>query len=288
VTNTVPIVASLEAAMAGCDAIFCDIWGVLHNGVTGFAAASKALARIRATGTPVVLLSNAPRPSTSVLPQLARLGVLRTAFDDILTSGDLTRDLIAARKPTRFVHIGPDRDGPVFEGLGVEPAHAEEAGYILCTGLLDDTIETPEDYRSFLSELVTRGLPMLCANPDLVIDRGGKEIYCAGALAQLYETLGGHAEIIGKPFAAVYEAALAKASRIAGRPLEPRSVLAIGDSFRTDIAGAAAFGAKTLLIASGIHSADFLGADATIDRDKAKIALAREKHPPDFLMHSLA
>jgi HAD superfamily hydrolase (TIGR01459 family) len=288
VTIKTNFIAALEDAITGCDAIFCDIWGVLHNGVNGFAAASKALVRIREAGKPVVLLSNAPRPSTSVLPQLARLGVLRTAFDDILTSGDVTREMIAARKPQSFVHVGPEKDGPVFEGLGVEPASLDEASYILCTGLLDDTTETPEDYRAFFEQLVARGLPMLCANPDLIVDRGGEEIYCAGALAELYGAMGGKTEIIGKPYGAVYAAALSKASRIAGRSLDPGSILAIGDSFRTDIAGASAFGSKTLFIASGIHATAYLGGDGALDVAKARDALAREKHHPDFLMARLS
>jgi HAD superfamily hydrolase (TIGR01459 family) len=244
------IVSSLEDALPDMQVIFCDIWGVLHNGVAAFPAAGDALIRARKAGVAVILLSNAPRPGAVVLRQLDRLGVPRQAFDDIVTSGDVCRDIIAAWRPKRFVHLGPDRDKPIFEGLGVEPVPASEADYLLCTGLLDDTCETPEDYRARLAAFAIQDLPMLCANPDLVIDRGGREVYC--------------------------------------KPLNPSDALMIGDSFRTDIAGANAFGAKSLFIAAGIHAPEFLNADGAIDQDKAGQSLSLQASRPDYLLSMLA
>jgi HAD superfamily hydrolase (TIGR01459 family) len=282
------LIARLDDAVVRARAIFCDIWGVLHNGVAAFPGVSEALSRVRRRGIPVVLLSNAPRPGQVVRHQLDRLGVLPEAYDAIVTSGDVCRDMIDQRRPQRFTHLGPERDRPLFEGLGLEPVPADEAQYLLCTGLLDDTRETPEDYRERLSAMARRGLPMLCANPDLVIDRGGKEIYCAGALAQLYQSLGGTATVIGKPNRDAYDYALARARALTGNALEPVDILAIGDSFRTDIAGAAGFGCQSLFIAAGIHASEYLDAAGRIDAAKARQALAHEPFQPDFLMARLA
>jgi HAD superfamily hydrolase (TIGR01459 family) len=282
------IITTIEEAIEGIDAVFCDVWGVLHNGVAAFREASLALERIRkARPIAVVLLSNAPRPSSHVLPQLARLGVRRTAFDAMATSGDLCRTIIAGRKPQRFLHLGPARDGGLFEGLGLEPADEADADYILCTGLYEDTTETPEDYRATFDRLLARRLPMLCANPDLVIDRGGTTIYCAGALAELYAAMGGETEVIGKPYGAVYGEAQRIAEGILGRPTRPESILAIGDSLRTDIAGAAAFGATSLLVARGIHAADLLGDGSALDGTLVRRFLADAGASPDFVIDAL-
>jgi HAD superfamily hydrolase (TIGR01459 family) len=286
---SMPLVAlRLEDVLGDSTVLFCDIWGVLHNGVTAFASACQALIRARATGRIVILLSNAPRPSDSVRKQLQSLGVPMDAFDAIVTSGDVCRTLIAARQPKAFHHLGPDRDRPLFDGLGVESVPLDIADYVLCTGLLDDTCETPEHYRTRLTEYVRRGLPMLCANPDLVIDRGGEEIYCAGALAQLQIELGGTAEIIGKPYPLVYEFALRDAERIAGRSIGKQEILAIGDSARTDLAGAAGFGIACLFVAGGIHAGEFLDAAWAIDQSKAEKALREWPAKPISLMARLA
>ncbi len=282
-----PIIQSLDEALTGVRAIFCDVWGVLHNGVAAFPPASTALVRARAAGVPVVLLSNAPRPGANVLPQLASLGVRRDAFDDIVTSGDVCRNIIADWRPKRFHHIGAERDRPLFAGLDIEQAGPESAEYLLCTGLFDDVHETPDDYRQCLGAFARRGLHLLCANPDLVIDRGGQEVYCAGALAQLYETLGGTTTVIGKPFRTAYEHALKKAETLIGGTLVSSDILAIGDSFRTDIAGASGFGAKSLFVAAGIHAGEFFGRDGSIDPARALAAIKRHGFNPDYIIDNL-
>ncbi len=210
------VISRLEDALDGVRIIYCDLWGVVHNGVAAFPGAVSALRRARALGVPVILLSNAPRPAATVYPQLERLGAPRDAFDAIVTSGDVTIPRIIARSGQAFHHIGPERDRPLFDGLGIEGVAADAADYLLCTGLFDDTRETPDDYRASFARYIARALPMLCANPDLVVDRGGKEIYCAGALAELYRELGGTAEVFGKPFPEIYALAAQTAEALLG------------------------------------------------------------------------
>ena len=217
------------------DVVLCDVWGVVHNSLVAFAEAGEALARFRARGGAVVLITNAPRPGAVVKRQLDRLGVPHAAYDAIVSSGDVTRRIIAARRGALY-HLGPERDRPLFEGLAAAFAGAEDADFVVCTGLFNDEGETPEDYRPLLERLRARKLAMICANPDLVVARGTKLIYCAGALADLYTTLGGEVVYAGKPHRPIYEDALAMAAARGCRaPLE--RVLAIGDSIRTDLAG---------------------------------------------------
>jgi HAD superfamily hydrolase (TIGR01459 family) len=251
--------------------LLVDVWGVLHNGLAAHPAAGDALTRFRAAGGFVVLISNAPRPSEVVVGMLDRLGVLRTAYDGVVTSGDVTRALLAEDRSKPIYHLGPPRDRPIFEGLGIAEASVQEAARIVCSGLDDDETETAESYRPFLEAMLARGQPLICANPDLVVERGAKLIPCAGALAELYESLGGTVVWAGKPHAAIYEAAIAFAAAGADR-VTPRSrMLAIGDALRTDVAGAAAQGIEALLCADGIHAKELLAGRDEID----EIGLAR-------------
>ena len=219
-------ISGLSAISDRYDAILCDIWGVLHNGVASFAAASEALVSFRRRGGAVVLITNAPRPSPPIQRQVLKLGVSPEAFDSIVTSGDVTIGLMQAQAGNQVLHIGPERDLSLFdaaaEATGARPklVSLEDAQYALCTGLRHDETETPDDYEPELRAMASRGMTMICANPDIVIHRGDTLIYCAGALARRYEELGGSVIYAGKPYAPIYEQALALAerdSRRAGR-----------------------------------------------------------------------
>ena len=187
----VPLIERLAPLGDRADAWLCDIWGVLHNGVAAFQPAIECLAAFKAGGGTVILVSNAPRPAGSVAEQLARLGVPPTAYAAILTSGDVTRHALEAAGATPLLHIGPERDRALFEGRPFNFAPAGTAELIVCTGLYDDTREAPDDYRDRLGALARRDVAMLCANPDIKVDRGGQIVWCAGAIASLYEELGG-------------------------------------------------------------------------------------------------
>jgi HAD superfamily hydrolase (TIGR01459 family) len=241
------------------DAILCDIWGVLHNGLASFAPASEALISFRRRGGAVVLISNAPRPSPPIERQVLRLGVSPEAFDAVVTSGDVTIGLMEQQTGDRVLHIGPDRDLSLFDaaaeatGARLDLVSLEDAQCALCTGLRNDELETPDDYEVELRAMAARGMTMICANPDIVIHRGETLIYCAGALARRYEELGGPVLYAGKPHAPIYEQALALAERARSGPIEKPGVLAIGDGMKTDIAGAARASLDSLLVTGGIH-----------------------------------
>jgi HAD superfamily hydrolase (TIGR01459 family) len=241
------------------EAILCDIWGVVHNGVASFAPASEALVSFRRRGGAVVLITNAPRPFPPVKRQVLKLGVSPEAFDGIVTSGDVTIGLMERQAGDRVLHIGPERDLSLFaaaeQATGARPrlVSLEEAQYALCTGLRHDETETVDDYESELSAMAARGMPMICANPDIVIHRGETLIHCAGALAARYEELGGPVLYAGKPHAPIYHQALALAERARGGTIDKSRVLAIGDGMKTDIAGAARAGLDALFVTGGIH-----------------------------------
>jgi HAD superfamily hydrolase (TIGR01459 family) len=249
-------IASLAEITGGYDAIFCDVWGVLHNGVRSWTAAWKALAAEREAGRAVVLITNAPRPKGPVAEQLASLGVPAEAFDDIVTSGDVTRALISQNARMVF-HIGPDRDTSLYDGLDVELVEEREASVVVCTGLFDDDNETPADYREMLQRLRARDLPFICANPDIVVERGDRLIYCAGALAKDFGMLGGRTLIAGKPHAPIYHDAMARAAAALGRDLDRSRVLAIGDGLTTDVKGAMDYGLDLLFVSDGIHAREY-------------------------------
>jgi HAD superfamily hydrolase (TIGR01459 family) len=241
------------------DAILCDIWGVLHNGVASFTPASKALASFRRRGGAVVLITNAPRPSPPIRRQVLRLGVPPEAFDAVVTSGDVTIGLMEKQSGDRVLHIGPERDLSLFDAAGEATGERprllalEDAQYVLCTGLRNDESETPDDYEPELRAMAARGLTMICANPDIVIHRGETLIYCAGALARRYEEFGGDVVYAGKPHAPIYDRALALAEQARGAAIDKSRVLAIGDGMKTDIAGATRAGLHSLFVTGGIH-----------------------------------
>jgi len=254
-----PGLAPLASRYAG---LVCDVWGVLHDGLVAYPAAVDALKRFRReTGNPVMLLTNAPRRAEDVARQIARFGVPRDAYDGIVSSGDATRRLVAASGAKSVLYIGPDRDRALLAGLDIDFVEAG-AEIIVCTGPFDDDIDVPEDYRERFEAHVAAGLPFYCANPDLVVERGSRLVYCAGALAALYEALGGTTIIIGKPHRPVYDVTMAHLAERAGRTLDPAEVLAIGDAIVTDAKGASDFGLDLLFVTGGIHAADFGPPDA--------------------------
>lgn len=247
---------TLDAISGRYSALFCDVWGVIHNGVEHFPEATAALAKARDMGLAVVLITNAPRPYGDVVPQIRALGAPDNAWDRIITSGDVTRDLIS-QGPRRIFHIGPERDLTLYDGLDVEVVEEFEASAVVSTGFFDDEVETPDDYAEMLRRLRARNLPFICANPDIVVERGDRLIWCAGALARDYGQLGGRTLVSGKPHAPIYEAALKAAAEVLGRPVDKREVLAIGDGMVTDVKGAADNGIDVLYISGGIHARDY-------------------------------
>lgn len=255
---TRPLTGFSEIADA-FDLCLCDIWGVVHNGVVAHREACEALVAMRAGGMTVVLVTNAPRPRSEIAPQLARLGVPDTAFDAIVTSGDVCRALIAARAGAPVFMLGPDRDLPLIAGLDAPRVAPDAASYVLCTGLFDDETETATTYLPMLRGFRARGLELICANPDLVVDRGGRIVPCAGSIALAYEEQGGAAIYAGKPHPPIYEMACAIAAAKRGSPIDQTRICAIGDAIRTDIAGAAAFGAASVMVLAGIHAQDLIG-----------------------------
>lgn len=253
--------ASLAEIAPGYDVLLCDVWGVIHNGREHFPAACAALAKYRAEVGPVILISNSPRPRDPVIAQLDGLGVPRASWSEIVTSGDATRVLLAARAPATAWKIGDARDAPLYAGLSLGEAGPEDADFISVTGPYDDENDTPADYRERFMVCLARGLDMICANPDIVVQRGEKLVYCGGALAQLYESLGGKVTMAGKPYPAIYEICLKLAAEQLGRPIDLARALCIGDGLPTDVRGANARNLDVLFIASGIHGGETIGAD---------------------------
>lgn len=253
---TEPVFIERLSAIAGrYDALLCDAWGVIHNGVALFDGAAEALGAFRKERGPVVILTNAPRPSSVIPPQLDRLGLPRAAYDAVVTSGDATRAQIAARLPAPAYRIGPEKDDPLFAGLDIRFAPLDEAAFVICTGLRDEMREQPEDYRSLLAAAAAHRLPMICANPDVVVRLGDRLIWCAGALARIYEELGGVVEYGGKPHPPIYGLALGEAEAARGRPLDRARVLAVGDGLYTDILGASEQGMDAVYVvgSGGVH-----------------------------------
>jgi HAD superfamily hydrolase (TIGR01459 family) len=272
------MIASLAEIEDGYSAIFCDVWGVVHNGVQYSAAATAALQNARAKGLAVVLITNAPRPAPPIVAQLAALGVPEDAWDRTITSGDVTRELVR-EGPRKIFHLGPDRDLMLYDGLDVEICEESEARGVVCTGLYDDTVDKPEDYADLLRRLRGRDLPLVCANPDIVVERGHDLIWCAGALARDYAQLGGRTLIAGKPHKPIYDAALKAAGEVLGREVDRREVLAIGDGILTDVKGAANNGFDILYVSGGVHSRDYGEIDRP-DIDLLEAFLVRHGHEP--------
>jgi HAD superfamily hydrolase (TIGR01459 family) len=278
-------IQNLSEVIGGYDVVLSDVWGVVHNGVAAFQHSCQALAAARKAGATVVLITNSPRPAPGVIEQLKVLGVSDDTYDRIVTSGDVTRHLIA-EGPKKVFLLGPERDMPLFDGLDVEVVSADEAEAIVCTGFFDDEKEVPEDYTDMLKAWVARDVPFICANPDLVVERGHKIIPCAGAVAAYYEQLGGKTRIAGKPNFPIYEASLAAAREARGE-FDKSKVLAIGDGMPTDVRGALSQGLDLLYISAGIHVAEYT-VNGETDEAILQAWLKSENAAPKFWMPRLA
>jgi HAD superfamily hydrolase (TIGR01459 family) len=282
-----PILDRLAGLAGRYDVLLSDVWGVIHNGRDAFPEPCAVLAKWRETVGPVVLISNAARSSIEVALQLDALGVPRAAYSALVTSGDVTRPLLAERAPGPAYRIGA-AGHPLFDGVGVAYSALEDARFIACTGPVDDEVETPEDYREVLTHAAALRLPMICANPDKVVQRGERLVYCGGALAQLYESLGGAVIMAGKPHAPIYREALAQAAALKGGRIDPSRVLAIGDGVATDIAGANAQGLDVLFVAGGIHTAETRDAHGGLDPAAAAALLTEAGANATYAMDALA
>jgi HAD superfamily hydrolase (TIGR01450 family) len=263
-----PILINAGPLLQRYDVLLCDVWGVVHNGRRAHKSTNDALARFRALGGTVILVSNAPRPHDAVAEFLAQKGVPRNAWDAIVASGDIALAHIKEQGYQRLHRIGPPgRDAAFFARLAGPPAPLPQSDAIVCTGLVDDRRDSLEMYRPLLLEALQRRLPLICANPDLVVDVGDERLMCAGAIADLYEKMGGNVFWAGKPHPSAYAMALGRAAELRGEIPDRRRVLAIGDAIRTDLAAAAGAGIDALFIASGIHN-EVAMTDGEIDAAK--------------------
>jgi HAD superfamily hydrolase (TIGR01459 family) len=282
------LIDGLAAISCDYDVVFCDVWGVIHDGVKAFVEPCKALARWRRERGPVILVSNSPRPSNDVVDQLDALGVPRKAWSGLITSGDATRAMLAARSPGPAYCIGPERDLPLYSGLGLVFSTLDKAAFIVCTGPNDDEIDVPSDYIELFRSGVARGIEMICANPDRIVQRGDRIIYCAGALADVFKELGGSVCMAGKPHSPIYELSFAKAQTIFSQPLDRNRVLAIGDGVQTDLAGANQQELDALFIAAGINGDLMLGPSKALDMTSIDRLLSGASVSARFVMPNLA
>jgi len=267
-TDAAKALPGLSAIAEGYDAVLSDVWGVIHNGMVAYPSAYEALAAYRRQGGRVVLITNAPRPAPSIIAMLDQLGVPKESYDAVVTSGDASRALISAYRGRVIHHVGPPTyDDALYEGLGVIRGPAEQAEAVVVTDL-DTEEDRPEDYEARVAVWLERRLPMICANPDKVVESGDRLVYCGGALADLYEARGGTVHMAGKPFAPIYDVALAMATPPGGAAPARGRILAIGDSVRTDAQGAAGFGIDLLFITGSIHAAEL---DAFGEPDPAAV-----------------
>ena len=272
------MIDSLDMLTSGYRVILSDVWGVVHNGVESSPEACEALVRAREKGLAVILITNAPRPHGPVEAQLAALGVPGNAWDRVVTSGDVTRELIRSG-PRRIFHLGPERDMLIYDGIEIDLVEEFEAQSVVCTGLFDDDTEKPEDYAEMLRRFRARDLPFVCANPDLVVEKGDRLIFCAGALARDYAQLGGRTQIAGKPHRPIYEAALKAAGDVLGSSVEAREALAVGDGVLTDVRGAENNGIDVLYVSGGIHAGDY-GDPQDPDEERLAAFLGKHGHHP--------
>jgi HAD superfamily hydrolase (TIGR01459 family) len=267
------ILSSLAEVSGQYDVLYCDLWGCLHDGKRPFPGAVAALRAFRAQGGVVLLLTNAPRPKPSVMRQLNSIGVPQDCYDEVVSSGDAAQyALITGAVGRRVHHIGPEKDRVFFTELSadlapiaaaeppIEIVPLQQAEGIVCTGLFDDLTETPDDYRATLLYAKTTGLKLLCANPDIIVDFGDKRLYCAGAIAQAYDRMGGESLYFGKPHPPIYDLARRRYGALPNAVGDPR-ILAVGDGIGTDIQGASGEAIDAIFITGGI-AAEHFGADA--------------------------
>jgi HAD superfamily hydrolase (TIGR01459 family) len=280
---TPPVLDGFGTIAANYKLLLSDVWGVVHNGVAAYPAACEALKKARENGATVVLISNAPRPGVVVAKQIAKWGVPADCYDTIVASGDVARTELEARPEAKLFHLGPARDMPNYDGLPNKMVGEDECDVVVVTGPFNDEVEVAEDYRAMFEGLIERNVLMLCANPDLVVERGDKLIVCAGALAQLYEQMGGKAIYAGKPYAPIYDQVVAVAEKMRGEKITKSEMLAIGDGARTDLKGAALQGVDCLFITGGIHAEDF-----SEEKNRAGEVFSEQAAWPIGMMHRLS
>lgn len=239
------------------DALLCDVWGVVHNGIAIYEGVAECLQTWRAQRGPVLLLTNAPRPAQAVKNRLDKLGMPPNTYDGILSSGDATYDMLKQRaaqgQVCHFVGV-PPKDEMLLQGIDLTFAPVEQADFVLLTGLMDDRAETPADYQPAIDKWKQKELPVICANPDRVVEFGGQILYCAGAVAEIYEQQGGEVIWVGKPYPPIYETALNRLAELSG--LDKPRVLAAGDGYKTDILGANKAGLDVIFITGGLAASE--------------------------------
>lgn len=255
---SLPILTGLRELGDRYDGFILDLWGVIHDGITRYPGAGEALAELKRRGKRTIMLSNAPRRAFSLIELMTDLGIDRDQYGDVITSGEAVflemrtrRDPWFAALGRRCLHVGTERDRTLFEGLDLDLVPSvEQAQFLMVTGP-DDFDDRVEDFASLLTAAAGRALPMVCANPDLVVIREGRPLVCAGALAAYYEQIGGAVRYRGKPDPAIYDVCLERLGII-----DRRRVLAVGDAFHTDVAGAQAAGLDSLFCSGGIHAGE--------------------------------
>ncbi len=277
-------IAGLSEIRDDFDGFILDLWGLVHDGEKPYPPSADTLRALKAAGKKTILLSNAPRRAHALVEAMTRMGIGRDLYGEVLSSGEATRAALIKKDDPFFAglgntvyHLGPGRDRSVFEGTGLTiVADLAAAGFILNTGpvSLDEKIE---DYLALLGEAAERKLPMVCANPDFVVIRGGRPIVCAGAIAARYKQMGGAVALRGKPDPKIYHLAIETLG------LDPTRVAVVGDALETDVKGARASGLASVWCTGGIH-AEALGVDYGQAADPAKAeALARhEGQMPTF------
>jgi len=251
--NTLPQkIAGLSELKNQYDALLCDVWGVIHNGVELFPGVAEALTAWRQAVGPVLLLTNAPRPADTVQQRLDEMGFPRDSYDGILSSGDAARQMLAERAEQGQVchFVGAAKDVDLLNAIDIDYGTADEADFVLLTGMADDSFETPDDYQAAITQWGVRDLPVICANPDRMVQIGDKVIYCAGALAEIYEQQGGDVIWLGKPHLPIYDTAQGRLQNFTGQE-NPR-VLAVGDGYKTDIPGANAASLDVIFVTGGL------------------------------------
>lgn len=286
------IIASLSQISSRYDAVLCDLWGCLHNGKTPFPEAVAALQAFRARGGKVILLTNAPRPNMSIIKQLDAMSVPRDAWDQVISSGDASQyAMLTGAVGDRVFHIGAPKDETFFTDFSddlqaiaaasqITRVALKDATGIVCTGLADDLTETPDDYRATLLMGKNLDLPMLCANPDIIVDMGDKRLYCAGALAADYQAMGGTALYYGKPHPAIYD--LARRRLAAMGVKEDAGILCIGDGIGTDVQGAMSEELDALFVTGGIAAAEFGADSSNPNKDLLENWLQAQMQSPTF------
>lgn len=289
-SDWIPVIAGIGDWADRYDAAILDLWGVIHNGLAAYPAAPDCLARMRDAGMQILFLSNAPRRSKEVVKRLTELGIAREYYDHIITSGDLVRDALTARDDPFYAdlgrdyyRLGPERDWGLMEDMEYRAVEFEQATFIVNTGLFDDETETVAAYQDFMTAALTRELPMVCVNPDHSVMRGERLLPCAGALAEVYESRGGPTSYRGKPHPAAYQACFAAFGGV-----DRSRILAVGDSLRTDIAGAQGVGVDAVFVTSGIHADAVGGAGPDPDMTAIVQACEEDNAAPIAVMTHLA